>query len=160
MVPHFSWWCTLAGERVPGLAHLLCLTGGWLGSPLQCPPFGPPWYLASFSVLLFSYVRTGFFTWWCQIHTRRLLGRLRKEGHSLWENPISNKQKKSYAIVTLAEAKPLEFPTTELTCATVTPPVPQGPFCTHVLGSLQILPSHPTYSCHPHLSQSWNFFQF
>lgn len=46
--------------------------------------------------------------------------------------------------MTLAEAKPLEFPTTELTCATVTPPVPQGQFYTHVLGSLQILPSHPT----------------
>lgn len=28
VVHPFSWWCALAGEGVPGLAHPLCSTGG------------------------------------------------------------------------------------------------------------------------------------
>lgn len=45
----------LAGERVLGLAHLLCLTGDRLGSTLQCLSFGPFGPDSSWSTLcLFS----------------------------------------------------------------------------------------------------------
>lgn len=128
----------------------------WKSPPVSafCPPWSSFALSFFFSVPFLLGVGQASLLGGFRHHSRRLAvgqvhiaGEIEERGHILCENHISNKQKKIHTIVTLAEAKPLEFPTTELTCATVAPPVPQGPFSTHVLERFltdSTQPPHPT----------------